>query len=42
VGNPTCPCTNRTVTRQAGACTVTSETGSCSAQQNGCCAVCAP
>ena len=42
LGNPTCPCTNRTVTRQAGACTVTSDTGSCSAAQNGCCAVCAP
>jgi hypothetical protein len=42
LGNPTCPCTNRTVTRQAGACTVTSDTGSCSAQQNGCCAVCTP
>jgi hypothetical protein len=42
VGNPTCPCTNRTVTRLAGACTVTSNTGTCSALQNGCCAVCAP
>jgi hypothetical protein len=42
LGNPTCPCQNRTVTRQAGPCTVTSDTGSCSAAQNGCCAVCAP
>lgn len=42
LGNPTCPCTNRTVARQAGACTVTSDTGSCSAQQNGRCAVYVP
>lgn len=42
LGNPTCPCTNRTVARHAGACTVTSDTGTCSAQQNGCCAVCVP
>jgi hypothetical protein len=38
-----CACNNRTVTRQLGRCTVTSETGSCfSGEANGCCAVCAP
>lgn len=42
LGNPTCSCSNRTVTRTAGACTVTSDTGPCSASQNGCCAVCVP
>lgn len=42
VGNPTCPCQGATVTRQSGICTVTSDTGGCSAQTNGCCAVCKP
>jgi hypothetical protein len=43
LGNAQCPCSSTTVTRASGACSITSDTGSCSNQlNNGCCAVCAP
>jgi hypothetical protein len=37
-----CDCQGQTVSRVFGACTVTSDTGSCGHQGAGCCAVCAP
>ncbi len=40
--SPTCTCNNRTLAKQSGACTVTSDTGTCSAATAGCCAVCSP
>jgi hypothetical protein len=41
-GTASCSCHGRLISNQAGACSVTSDTGGCSAATNGCCAVCAP